>query len=265
MEVDPILCKTLSGLGRTDAVRLYEEDRDHAAAWYVTQPYSQADPNNEVARRVLRTMALDAAKNRYWKPAWAAFHGVLAAKAPGRSTRDVAEITFELANTQLGMHEYKFVELYLACAEALASAHPSAGFRRHLFALHGAMLLLTSNTAAYDKLLVSLHADTASAANVAAIAFKDGQDNCCWEHKAGQWIPECVKLAGAQLQLSLDLNRKLNNLQAVGFILGQLAEAHLHMGQKPQARAHCEEALKVFGQLGEVEAARQIRETLRRL
>lgn len=264
-QIEPILQKALTSSKIANALDIYIKDRNTAISWYWQQGFPNHDPESEIGRRVLKTLALEASKQGIWREAWAGFHIVLAAKIPSRSNQDVAEMCWEIGRAHLGIHVYELANLYLKCAEILAKHHPSPGFRLHVIAERGVLDLLSGPTKRYQMTIDEVSKDRSSAEQIAALAYKAGIKNARWADEQGRRFPESLKLADAQFRMSLDLNKRLGVSQAVGAILCQLGDVHKHMGKRQQARELYEESLSVFTRMGNVSECAEIRERLRDL
>lgn len=264
-QLDPILQQSLTSSGVKGALELYERDRDGAIAWYQQQGFPSHDPESEIGRRVLKTLALKASKQGVWREAWAGYHLVLAAGVLGRSAQDVAELCFELGRAQVGRQAYQAASVYLSCANMLAKKHPSPGFLLHVMAERGVLALLSGSDREFDAVMADLVKNHQSAEQVAAMTFEEGIKNARWADEQGHHFPETLKLANAQLRMSLELNRRLNVPQAVGVALCELGDVHDYMGKREEARRLYEESLRVLTPLGNTAECSAIRERMRSL
>jgi tetratricopeptide (TPR) repeat protein len=174
-------------------------------------------------------------------------------------------LCLELGKAQVGLQGYREAALYLACANILAREHPSAGFLLHVTAERGVLAFLSGSSREFDALLTEVLRDSRSAEQVAAMTFKEGIKNARWADEQGRRFPETLKLANAQLRMSLELNKRLNVQQAVGVALCELGDVHKHLGKRQEARKLYEESLRVLTPLGNAGECGAIRERMKNL
>lgn len=260
--VDPILERALISSGVSDAITIYEQDRDNAIEWFRERNFPEYDANSELGLRVLRTLALIASEKSVWREAWAGFHLVISQETSDQSAKDIANNCLELGKAHIGMHKYELSLVYLTSAKALSNQHPSPDFRLHVGAHLVVLAMLRNSSTEYDALFDEVMQNSLDAKQVAAITFEEGIKNARWADDQGRRYPDTLRLAGAQIRISLEINKRLRVPHAVGVTLCELGDVHKHMGQVLKARTLYMESLDIMSLNGSVEECQAVKQRI---
>jgi len=246
-----IFSETLTSLGRADSDRKYSQDQKRALAWSSTQYFSRNptyDPSTSMGRRALRIGERMAEKDGVWREVWAACHLLLSVDAPEIGQSDVAELCLDLGWAHLAMSNTKLASLYLDCARTLASRHPQKGFSWSVTAACLQRYIQQNALEGYHRLLAGVAEQEVAAPQVARILYDRGVKSARWEDAAGK--RHNLVAASAQLQASLDLNRRLKNAPAIGILLCELGHVKKLLLYREEARSLYEQSLQVLQPMG---------------
>ena len=222
----------------------------HAFNWNRDQnlaPYEGGLPN----AKIWSGLSGRAENGLAWNDSWAALHQSLSAYQSVNNKQGILDCTSRLVRAHTAMQRYTLAGVYADSAAVLLRATPDADVALSLAVNRAVLATLGESVSDADRMNSALYelvstgrTSTVRTPDLAATLFQQGMNNMQAE-RDGEPVVSCLFLAAGFFQVSLWLNRKLENRRAIGATLINLGRIYVHLGQIDRARA-CYEAYLPF-------------------
>ncbi len=243
---------------------LYSQDRKQAFQWYVQKGFPHHDYRTETGW--FDSMGQLADSKGIWDEAWSAFHHALAGYLDKKAI-DIPRICLRLGRAHIGRSNYDLALLYLEVAQRLSNPEKDIN-------LIGMVLIekavLTSLSQKTDDYLASLELlnkyffipsgpGTSVGEAAASSVFRDGYTNHKWLDVSGNPIRSCLILATGYYQVSLYMNRKMDNKEGIAFNLSNYGDVWRKLGEHEKALTCWREAVTLLEDFGDASTLETVR------
>lgn len=255
---------------QTDGGSVYVNDRNRAFQWYFQKQLPVYDYRTEPELNIIRTYATQADEQCIWYEAWALFHQALMGCVVQEKPPDAAGMLWKLGRSQIGLEQYQAAELYLQAALKIFSIHPDKSGQLRCMMDHAVLTALTKDSSALDleiKELVEFlaHSDAPySLKDVALALFREGMKNDKWEID-GKPVPSCQRHAAGLYMVSLRLNRKVENRQAIACMLVNLGNIWVGLKELDKAEETWNELQPYLSEVAGDKNAQRLKQGVQKL
>ena len=253
---------------RPDGPSLYGKDRDQAFHWYRQQEFPSQNHKTELGAAWFATMSLHADDNSIWQEAWAGYHHALAGYVDLGMPGEAPDILWRLGRAHTGLENYELAHLYLESARRLSEEQSKTELNIRVMLEKAVLAVLSENPGTYAETMDRLSpvlfpsGDPSSLASEAALTlFREGKKNQEWR-RHGQPVKASQIHARGFYEVSLDLNRRLDDLRAIGINLINLGDIWKELGQKGKAQRCWQESLQCFEALQDDQHVRFVQDRL---
>jgi tetratricopeptide (TPR) repeat protein len=258
---------------RPDGPALYAHDRDSAFQWFYNKGFSiwahLMDPNTLKGARFFESMSRRADSSSLWHEAWAGYHHTLAGYLHLNIVEKVSDILWRLGRAHTGLGRFELAGFYLESTRLLSEAQHKTELTTRVISEQAVLAIMSEQKSAYSEAMERLSAilfpfgNPSSTAPAAALTlFQEGKKNQEWR-RDGRPIKSCQIHAIGFYEVSLDLNRRLDNRQAVGITLFNLGDVYKDLGKNDKAGICWQESLQYFEEPRDNENIELIRERLK--
>ncbi len=220
---------------------VYQKDRDEALRWFDGKGFPNPGHKESSDVRWLMDMSRRADDSSLWDEAWGGFHYALVGALALNMADQVPDICWYLGRAQTGRTQYNLATLYLETAYNLAQRlkNKDLGFRALLAAAVVGKLINKPDVVqqAYLRAKIFLFppdGDLSFSARAAMALFQEGKKNQEWRN-GGKPVRYCLVHASGLYQVSLDINRRLNDKRAISITLMNLGVVWKNLGQEDRA------------------------------
>jgi tetratricopeptide (TPR) repeat protein len=234
---------------------MYEKDKEQALRWFASKGFPNPGVKEEATVRWFLEMSVRADDSSLWDEAWGGYHHALAGAAALNITEQVPDICWHLGRAQTGRAQYELANLYLEAAASLAETSKNKDLTCRALIEVAVVGKLSEKPErvqqAYQKvegLLFPSGGDTSFAAKVAMTLFQEGKRNQEWR-RDGKPVRYCLVHASGFYQVSLDINRRLNEKRGISIILINLGDVWRKLGQRDRALAYWKESIPILKEL----------------
>jgi len=240
LESIPVWMRETFNSVQQNGVLIYTEDRNRAFHWYSERRLPIYDYRTQPGLQIIRTYAFHADEASVWYEAWALCHQILAGCAVQGNQSQAVEALWKLGRSQIGLEQYQLAELYLQAAKNVLTAQPDKNYELHIMMDHAVLTAISRDLSTLDDesdTLVAFLSNSgapSSLENVAKALFSEGMKNDKWE-KDGAPVPSCQRHAAGLYLVSIRLNRKVNNRRAIAFMLVNLGNIWVGLGEAEKA------------------------------
>lgn len=247
---------------------LYEADRKRTFAWFRSKGFPAQDHTTPLGAQWFLAMSGKADDSSLWQEAWAGYHFALAGFAQQGKLAEVARILWRLGRALTGLGQYDLAAIYLDAARVLAQKLGDTTLILNIDLERAVQASLAHQTEAYEQAIQ--HASAAlfpkgkaspQAAKAAFALFDAGRTNQQWRVDDAP-VSACLLHACGFYTVSLELNQRLGDNQAIAFTLFNLGDLQRDLGDKAQARHYWQQSLPLFRELGDSTSAAQAQERL---
>lgn len=241
---------------------LYAEDRNKALRWFEGKGFLKSMSDDIVVRvNWFISMSIKADDSALWDEVWGGFHHALAGCLELNWVDRIPEMCWHLGRAHTGLSHYELAELYLETAYTLSQQQGDHDFSCRILlekAVVGKIAQRPESVKdtyhrAEQYLFPSYHSETSALAKGCADKlFQEGGRNHQWR-KNGEPVRYCLVHATGYYEVSLDLNRRLGNRQAMAITLSNLGDVWRKLSEKEHAFRCWNEALKYLQELGDKE------------
>ena len=241
----------------SDGSRMYRNDRDEAFRWYEGKGFPNSGRNEESGVRWFLAMSNKADESSLWDEAWGGYHHALAGAIALKLNDRIADICWHLGRSQTALAHYDLAALYLEAGYQLAQGQGKDELSSRIL-LELAVLGKVSERSeiaqeAYqraDTYLFASKGGSSLAEKAALTLFHEGMKNQQWRRN-DKPVQHCLVHATGFYEVSLDLNRRLNQKGAVSIALINLGHVWKMRGERDHAMACWHEALPLLEELND--------------
>ena len=262
------LDETLNAV-KPDGASLYLNDRNQAFHWYTQRQFPQHDHTTEVYIRWYASMATLADGDSNWQEAWAGFHHALAGYLYLGMLEEIPDILWRLGRAHTGLAQYELAFLYLEGARRLAEQQEKNELISRVISEQAVLAKVSQQSSAFNETMDRLSTilfpndkPSALASNAAFTLFQEGVTNQEWRQD-GHPIKSCLIHAVGFYEVSLELNRRLNDRHAIAISLFNLGEIWKELDEKSKAHMCWQESIQYFEALGDDKKIRELNERLK--
>lgn len=258
---------------RPDGPLLYARDRDDAFQWFHIEGFSiwvhSMDPNTPSEARFFESMSLRADDSSIWHEAWAGYHHTLAGYLHLNMAEKVSDILWRLGRAHTGLGRFELARLYLESARLLSENQNRTELNTRVILEQAVLAFISEQKSAYSEAMDRLSTilfpsgKPSSTAPAAALTlFLEGKKNQEWR-RDGRPVKTCQAHATGFYEVSLDLNRRLQDRPAIGITLFNSGGVYKELGMENKARSCWRESLQYFEEPGDNEHIKLIKERLK--
>jgi hypothetical protein len=240
-----------------DSCRMYQNDRDEAFRWYEGKGFPNPGRNEESGVRWFLAMSNKADESSLWDEAWGGYHYALAGAIALALNDRIPDICWHMGRSHTGLAHYDLAALYLEAGYRLAQGQSKDELASRIL-LELAVLGKASERPeiverAYqraDTYLFASKGGSSLAEKAALTLFHEGMKNQQWRRN-DKPVQFCLVHATGFYEVSLDLNRRLNQKEAVSITLINLGHVWKMRGQRDRATTCWRESLPLLEELND--------------
>ncbi len=234
---------------------MYEKDKDQALRLFEGKGFPNPGLKEQLNVRWFLDMSKRADDSSLWDEAWGGYHHALAGAVALNMAEQVPDICWHLGRAQTGRAQYDLAALYLETAYNLSQRSKNRDLTcRALLEVAVVGKLAEKPDAvnqAYQRaetFLFPSGGDTTFAAKMAKTLFQEGGKNQEWRLD-DKPVRYCLVHASGFYQVSLDINRRLNEKRGISIILINLGDVWRKLGQRDRALACWQESIPILKEL----------------